>query len=133
MKSLFDATGVTVTTKFEPSLPNISADEEQLWQAILNLVRNAIEAMPKGGTLTVSTARDGDHVVLRISDTGNGIAEAERSHIFKPFFSTKSGGTGLGLPLTQQIIIEHDGGIECESDPDTGTTFIIRLPLATED
>ena len=132
MKSLFEATGVTVNIELEPSLPSISADEEQLWQAILNLVRNAIEAMPKGGTLTVSTARDGNHVVIRISDTGSGITEAERPQIFKPFFSTKSGGTGLGLPLTQQIIIEHDGGIECESDPNTGTTFIIRLPLASE-
>jgi signal transduction histidine kinase len=96
-------------------------------------VRNAIEAMPKGGTLTVSTARDGKYVALRISDTGSGITEAERQQIFKPFFSTKSGGTGLGLPLTQQIIIEHDGSIECESDPNRGTTFIIRLPLAPED
>lgn len=132
MKSLFEATGVTVNIELEPSLPNIMGDEEQLWQAILNLVRNAIEAMPQGGTLTVSTARDDNQVVLRISDTGVGIAEAERQRIFKPFFSTKSGGTGLGLPLTQQIIIEHDGRIECESAPSQGTTFVIRLPLAPE-
>ena len=74
MKSLFEATGVTVNIELEPSLPNIMGDEEQLWQAILNLVRNAIEAMPQGGTLTVSTARDDNQVVLRISDTGVGIA-----------------------------------------------------------
>ncbi len=132
MKSLFAATGVTVNIHLEPSLPRINADEEQLWQAILNLIRNAVEAMPTGGALTVSTTRDGNHVVIRISDTGSGMTEAQRQQIFKPFFSTKTGGTGLGLPLTQQIIIEHDGSIECESTPDGGTRFIIRLPLTAE-
>jgi PAS domain S-box-containing protein len=132
MKSLFEATGVKFHTAFEPSLPDVSADEEQLWQAVLNLIRNAIEAMPKGGALTVSTARDGKEVVVRISDTGGGMTETERQQIFKPFFSTKTGGTGLGLPLTQQIIIEHDGAIECESAQGKGTTFIIHLPQAWE-
>lgn len=132
MQSLFEATGVQVRTDFDDSLPPILADEEQIWQAILNLVRNALEAMPTGGTLTLRTARDGTDIVLSIADTGKGMGETERRHIFKPFFSTKTGGTGLGLPLTQQIITEHGGRIECESAEGKGTTFHIHLPQATE-
>jgi PAS domain S-box-containing protein len=132
MQSLFDATGVKVCTDFDTSLPPIHADEEQLWQAILNLIRNALEAMPQGGTLTLRTTRDGNRALFSISDTGKGMTEKERRQIFKPFFSTKTGGTGLGLPLTQQIIAEHGGQIECESVEGQGTTFVIRLPQATE-
>lgn len=132
MQSLFDATGVTVRTEFDAALPVIQADEEQLWQAVLNLIRNALEAMPQGGTLTLRTARDGNEAVLSIADTGKGMTEKERQQIFKPFFSTKTGGTGLGLPLTQQIITEHGGQIECESAADKGTTFVIHLPQITE-
>jgi PAS domain S-box-containing protein len=128
MQSLFAATGVTVRTEFNESLPAIQADESQLWQAILNLVRNALEAMPEGGTLTLSTLRTPTGVVLKLSDTGRGMSEEERQQIFKPFFSTKAGGTGLGLPLTQQIVAEHGGSIRCESAQDKGTTFIIEFP-----
>jgi two-component system NtrC family sensor kinase len=129
MESLFGATQVTVHTKLDESLPLIQADEGQLWQAILNLIRNALEAMPEGGTLMVGTARRGSSVALTVSDTGKGMSEQERQEMFKPFFSTKSSGTGLGLPLTQQIVAEHDGSIRCESTPGKGTTFVIELPL----
>lgn len=129
MESLFAATQVTVRTNFDESLPLIQADEGQLWQAILNLIRNALEAMPEGGTLVVGTARRGSSAALTVSDTGKGMSEQERQEMFKPFFSTKSSGTGLGLPLTQQIVAEHSGSIRCESTPDKGTTFVIELPL----
>jgi PAS domain S-box-containing protein len=129
MESLFEATHVTVQTKFDPAVPAFQADESQLWQAVLNLVRNAIEAMPKGGALTVRTEHRAPHIVLTVSDTGKGMTEEERHQLFKPFYSTKTGGTGLGLPLTQQIIAEHGGQIRCESAPGHGTTFIIELPL----
>jgi PAS domain S-box-containing protein len=129
LDSLFHATGVVVRTELDPALPALRADESQLWQAILNLVRNAIEAMPDGGTLTVRTEARAGTVVLTVADTGKGMSESERAQVFTPFFSTKAGGTGLGLPLTQQIIHEHGGQIRCESAPQKGTTFIIELPV----
>ncbi len=130
LQSLFDATGVELRTDLAPALPPIQADENQLWQAILNLIRNAIEAMPTGGVLTVRTAAAPDgRIALTIQDTGKGITAAERQKLFHPFFSTKVGGTGLGLPLTQQIITEHGGAIACESTPGAGTTFIIHLEI----
>ncbi len=132
MESLFEATRVTVRTEFDQSLPAVQADESQIWQAVLNLVRNALEAMPDGGTLTLSTARSGPSIVLTVSDTGKGMSEQEQEQIFKPFFSTKAGGTGLGLPLTQQIIGEHGGSIRCVSTSEKGTTFVIELSLPKE-
>jgi PAS domain S-box-containing protein len=132
MESLFSATNVNVRTEFDDTLPAIEADEGQLWQAILNLVRNALEAMPNGGTLVVSTTRQGPRAILTVRDTGKGMTEQERQQLFKPFFSTKSSGTGLGLPLTQQIIAEHGGSIRCESAPGKGATFVIELPLPEE-
>ena len=117
MESLFAATGVKVVVNLDPSL---------------NLVRNAIEAMPDGGTLTVRTTRARAGVALTIADTGKGMAAEDREQIFKPFFSTKPSGTGLGLPLVQQVVAEHGGTIRCESAPDQGTTFIIELPSAKE-
>ena len=98
LQSLFDATQVELRTDFEPGLPAIQADENQLWQAILNLIRNAIEAMPTGGTLTVRTSRgEAGRVQLTIQDTGKGMTPAEREQLFHPFFSTKVGGTGLEI------------------------------------
>jgi len=132
MESLFQATRVVVRTTFDPSLPSIQADEGQLWQAILNLVRNALEAMPDGGTLSVSTSRNQSSAILTLSDTGKGMSTQDQDQIFKPFFSTKASGTGLGLPLTQQIVAEHGGSIRFESAPGKGTTFTIELPLPKE-
>lgn len=131
LQSLFDATNVELRTDLDPNLPPIEADENQLWQAILNLIRNAIEAMPNGGVLTISTQKNSEGMVLlTIRDTGKGMSDAEQQKIFHPFFSTKTGGTGLGLPLTQQIITEHEGRIRCESAPGAGTTFYIELKPA---
>ncbi len=132
MDSLFAATGVRVESDLDGSLPPINGDGGQLWQAVLNLVRNAIEAMPDGGTLTVRTARARSGIALTIADTGKGMPEEERQQIFKPFFSTKPSGTGLGLPLVQQVVAEHGGTIRCESVRDEGTAFIIELPCAEE-
>jgi len=132
LQSLFDATGVELRTDYDPALPLLQADESQLWQAMLNLIRNAIEAMPQGGTLTVRTAATANRVTVTIRDTGKGMTDAEQAQLFRPFFSTKVGGTGLGLPLTQQIITEHNGVIRCESTPDQGTTFHIELSTELE-
>jgi signal transduction histidine kinase len=112
----------------------VAADESQLRQALLNLIRNAREAMSAGGRLTIRLAGRADGMAeLTISDTGSGIAAEHLSKIFDPFFSTKARGTGLGLALVQQIAVEHGGRIEVESQPGSGTTFRLVLPLAKEE
>lgn len=107
----------------------VAVDESQLRQALLNLLRNAREAMPDGGTVQIGSRSEDDAVELRITDSGIGMAEDQRARIFDPFFSTKSQGTGLGLPLTQQIVAAHGGSIRVEANPEGGTVFVIRLPL----
>lgn len=129
---MFDKAQVAVVTEFDPTLPAFQADKDQLWQAILNLVRNAVEAMPHAGTLTLRTRSEDHEVVLHLTDTGKGIGVEARSQIFRPFFTTKAAGTGLGLTLVQQILSEHGGRIECESVPGRGTTFSLYFPLPGE-
>jgi PAS domain S-box-containing protein len=121
--------GVTLELQLDRSLPNVAADEEQLWQAILNLIRNALEAMPDGGRLRVATARAAGNITLEIADTGCGMTAETKQKLFTPFFSTKHGGTGLGMPLTLQIVTEHGGAIDCRSEPGRGTTVTITLPV----
>ncbi|MEK6606379.1 MAG: ATP-binding protein [Myxococcota bacterium] len=116
-------------------VPPIAADEAQLRQALLNLVRNAREAMAGGGTLSVETdtsvARDSvRHVEVRVSDTGPGMPPEVAGRLFEPFFTTKARGTGLGLALTHQIVADHGGRIEVRTAPGRGTTFVISLPAA---
>ncbi len=129
------ARGVVVDVQLEPDLPPVAADEHQLRQALLNLMRNGVEAMGQGGRLTLTARRvpdagDGRSVELTIADSGEGIAPEHLPKIFDPFFSTKEGGTGLGLALTQQIIVEHGGRIDVQSQPGRGTTFTVRLVAA---
>jgi len=107
----------------------IEADGDQLWQAILNLIRNALEAMPEGGRLTIRSKREkGGVLALQLRDTGAGMSDFQLSRLFVPFATTKANGTGLGLPLVHQIVTEHDGRIECASALGEGTTFTIFLP-----
>ena len=121
---------VEVMFDLRPELPSVEADENQLRQAFLNLLRNAVEAMAaRGGTLRVATALRDAEVEVRIADTGSGIADEDLPKVFEPFFSTKEKGTGLGLPLTQQIIQEHGGSIGVQSAAGQGTIFTVRLPL----
>jgi len=124
---------VELTHELAAELPAVEADENQLRQAFLNLLRNAGEAMvQRGGTLRVLTraaaGRRGVEVV--VADTGVGISQEHLPQLFEPFFSTKETGTGLGLPLTQQIIQEHGGTIEVQSTPGQGTVFTAYLPAA---
>lgn len=123
---------VQVVRRLGPDLPHVLADEGQVRQALLNVIRNAREAMTSGGTLTVETRRtEGDSagplVEARVTDTGPGISPEDQARIFDPFFSTKERGTGLGLALTQQILREHGGSVRCESQPGRGTTFVLAL------
>lgn len=106
----------------------IQADPDQLRQVLINLIQNAIEAMPNGGTLTVATNRLNDHLQIAVSDTGQGISRDLLTRIFDPFVTTKSRGTGLGLAMVQTILQSHRGIIYAASSP-RGTTFTVRLPL----
>jgi signal transduction histidine kinase len=128
MQPTFDEAGVEQRTEFDTSLGMVSADTDQLWQAVLNLIRNGLEAMPNGGVMTVSTRCDGDQVLVQVTDTGAGMSEQQVRQVFKPFFSTKTKGTGLGLTLVQQIVTEHGGHVECISAVGKGSTFTIYLP-----
>lgn len=125
----FDRAKIKLRTHFDPALKNINVDAEQIWQAMLNLIRNSMEAMPAGGELTVGTWRESKQVRLRVTDTGSGMSESQLRQVFQPFFTTKSRGTGLGLTLVQQIATEHGGHVECESAAGKGATFTIVLPL----
>jgi two-component system NtrC family sensor kinase len=121
--------GIELALEIAPDLPDIAADENQLRQALLNLVRNAREAMPAGGRVRVALEAPGpDRVCLTVSDTGGGIAPEHVGRVFEPFFSTKTKGTGLGLALVQQILHEHGGRVEVKSHPTTGTTFVMTFP-----
>jgi signal transduction histidine kinase len=120
---------IKLRTHFDPALPTINADAEQLWQALLNLIRNSRQAMPDGGELTIGTWRDGGRVQLRVTDNGKGMTEEQLAQLFVPFFTTKKEGTGLGLALVQQIVTEHGGHVECQSVAGQGSTFTMFLPL----
>lgn len=121
--------GVRVVAEIPADLPLVAYDESQLRQALLNLLRNAREAMPDGGEVRVTLGHDDGFVELRVADEGIGLAEELRTRIFDPFFSTKTQGTGLGLPLTQQIVSAHGGTIRCEPNGARGTVFVLRLPV----
>jgi PAS domain S-box-containing protein len=122
---------ITVDQTIESSLPPVRADRDQLIQVLINLVMNSIHAMPEGGRLRLSLARENNQVRLGVSDTGHGMPEEIRSKVFEPFFTTKDfgKGTGLGLTVVKGIIEEHGGTIAVESVVDKGTTVWIRLPL----
>jgi len=104
-------------------------DAAKLKQAFLNLLTNAIDAMPQGGRLEVAAARVDDHVCVKISDTGEGIAPDRLPLIFEPFYTSKGEGTGLGLSITHNIISDHGGRIEVNSQPGGGTEFVLWFPL----
>jgi two-component system NtrC family sensor kinase len=125
---------VKVKGELDPNLPPIYGDQQQLKQVFLNLVLNALDAMPNGGTLTIScnNTKDREYVCVEVTDTGIGIPKHKISDIFSPFFTTKSGskGTGLGLAVSRGIIGQHGGVIKVKSEEGKGTTFSVLLPVA---
>lgn len=123
---------IRVETSFAEACPLVHADADQMSQVLINLVMNAIHAMPKGGTLKLALAPDRDMVRVLVADTGHGMPRDVIAKIFDPFFTTKEfgKGTGLGLTVVKGIIEEHSGTIEVESEPEQGTTFTICLPIA---
>lgn len=127
------AAHVRVVKDYDPEVDVIDVDPVQMWQVLLNLIRNAREAMSDGGVITVRTLRKDDEIQVSVSDTGSGISEGDITKAFTPFFTTKADGTVLGLALSQQIVVENDGRLSCNSAEGIGTTFsisFINLSLA---
>jgi two-component system, NtrC family, sensor kinase len=130
-----DEAGVRVACDLPATLPLVVADGDQLNQVFLNLVTNALDAMPQGGTLTIAVRTDDkapDGLVISFEDTGTGILPEDIDRIFDPFFTTKEvgHGTGLGLSVSYGIVREHGGSIEAASPPGGGARFTVRLPVA---
>ena len=130
LKPQIEKQRISVEREFQP-LPMILIDREQMKQAMLNLLLNAIQAMPEGGQLTLSgqNSVDGQWVCLSIQDSGMGIETEVLNKLFDPFVSTKEGGIGLGLSITHRIVDQHHGKIEVESTPGEGTLFTVWLPI----
>ncbi len=126
--------GIEIEKELQPDLPAVTVDGEQIIQVILNIAFNAIDAMPAGGTLSFRTARiesgEREAIDIAIGDTGKGISKEDKKKIFKPFFTTKERGVGLGLAICQRIIRNHGGRIRVKSMPGQGSIFFIRLSAA---
>lgn len=127
--------GVDIAVEFPTDLPDVSGDETQLGQVFLNLMINAVQAMPKGGTLRIvgtnGTAAGRSTIDVSVTDTGVGITKADLSKVFEPFFSTKPSGNGLGLAIAYRIVEDHHGAIRVTSQEGAGTTFVLSFPAVS--
>ncbi len=123
---------VQVHTRLEENLPPVLAIPDQLTQVFLNILINAVEAMPNGGELRIGSllTEDGRWVLVAIRDSGPGLTPDQMAHLFEPFYTTKPSGTGLGLAISYGIVERHGGSIEVSSQPGQGATFVVRLPVA---
>jgi len=120
-----------IACKLELAQPihTFAGDPEMLHRAVSNLVLNAMDAMPEGGTVTLTTSREENLTVLTISDTGTGLTPEERDRLFTPYYTSKAHGTGLGLAIVQSVMSDHGGRISVQSQPGQGSTFKMELPL----
>ena len=139
-----EESGVRITMDLASYLPNLNVDPDHISQVFLNIIQNALQAMPDGGTLNIVTTyndhyglhlKGGDdskdtngYVEIAFSDTGIGIAQENLEKLFEPFFTTRSKGTGLGLAISYRIVKEHGGTIQVQSETGKGTTFVVYLP-----
>jgi signal transduction histidine kinase len=121
--------GLKLELHLDPAPPQINFDPVHLRQVILNIAKNGMEAMRPGGTLTITSGRQQDHVFVRIADTGKGIPPEMMDKILQPFYSTKPKGTGLGLPISQKIVEAHQGEIAIDSEPQKGTRVTVFLKM----
>lgn len=127
---------ILIIQSLKPLPKSFLCDEDLMRQILVNLIQNAIDAMPNGGNLSISTSRsphrrgDPGWAILTVSDTGHGIPKSALSKVFDPFFSTKKKGTGLGLAIVYNAIQAHNGIIKIKTDPESGTSFILKFPLS---
>ena len=125
---------VVMRTDLAPDLPSVCADRVQLQQVLMNLMLNGIEAMREaGGELKVRTRREGGEVLVSVSDAGVGLPADKKEQIFNAFFTTKAGGTGMGLAISRTIIESHGGRLWAEANPGRGATFHFTLPTQPEE
>ncbi|RMD99223.1 MAG: PAS domain-containing sensor histidine kinase, partial [Calditrichaeota bacterium] len=122
--------GILLKREFNENLPTLLLDPAQMKQAILNLLQNSLQAIERDGEIVVRTARRENSILLQIQDTGTGIAKEHLSKIFDLYFTTRESGTGMGLPIVHQVVTQHGGRIEVESEPGKGTTFTLKFETA---
>lgn len=124
-----------LSLRFYPDnqIGTVACDWDHVQAAVGNLLRNARDASRPGGEILVSTQREGDFVAIRVTDTGEGIPEEQVGRVLEPYFSTKKGGTGLGLPTVRRVAEEHGGSLTLQSEPGKGTQFALRLPARAGD
>lgn len=142
MQVLLKDRNITIRRSYDPSLPLVAGDEAKLFQVFLNIIKNAIEAMKKGGLLEIATSPSGESfreagktrrwAVIMFRDNGRGIPEEDLGRIFMPFYTRKKGGTGIGLALSKKIIKDHRGLIKVKSEQHKGTSFFIYLPFGEQ-
>ncbi|HHT9129378.1 MAG TPA: ATP-binding protein [Candidatus Brocadiaceae bacterium] len=129
MDPYFKNSRIRLNKKLDTSLPKTIVDPTQIKQVCLNLIKNAVESMPDGGTLTIETTMENEHIKINIADTGEGMTTEIMQNIFVPFFTTKVDGTGVGLAVSHKIVEDHQGYIKVKSSLQEGTTFSIFLPV----
>ncbi|MDI6782682.1 MAG: ATP-binding protein [bacterium] len=120
---------IEIVTRYPNNIPEIPVDSEQMKQVFLNLLMNAVQAMPNGGQLEIITELTNNQWRIYITDTGIGIRAADLEKIFEPFYTTKEGGVGLGLSIAKRIVEEHRGSLQIQSQPGQGTKITIALPI----
>jgi signal transduction histidine kinase len=129
IRPLAQRQGIVVDVKTDRSLPPMAIDRTLLRQAVLNLIKNGLESLAQAGALTVATRRVDDAVEITVSDSGPGIQPEVGRRLFEQFFTTKPQGTGLGLYISRQIVEEHGGELRWASQPGSGATFTVHLPV----
>jgi two-component system nitrogen regulation sensor histidine kinase NtrY len=123
---------ITCKLELSQSMTPIAADPDLLHRAVSNLVLNAMDALPNGGTITLTARQENNRTIIEVSDTGQGLTSEECERLFTPYYTNKAHGTGLGLAIVQSIISDHAGRISVRSQPGQGATFIIDLPSNLE-
>jgi signal transduction histidine kinase len=128
---IFESRSIRVKQHFDKRLPRVLADRESLHQVFLNLVNNSLEAMPEGGEMTFITnyVAYAGLIEVRFLDSGPGVADDAKEHLFEPMWTTKKSGSGLGLAIAREIILEHGGEIDCVPDVERGAEFRVVLPV----
>jgi signal transduction histidine kinase len=123
------AKSIEISLRKDPTLPEVEHDSDQIHQVLLNLLLNALQAIDVNGRIAVTVKTQGTNAIVEVSDNGRGIAPNHLPNIFRPFYTTKGDGTGLGLSLARRIVEDHQGRIDVTSAVGRGTTFAVVLPL----